>query len=267
MNSSTKQRNKEALTLANHSKRCNLRHVCRSVNTAACNKLCSAFIGLHGVTGDGGRVSSANIPDEYRHITLTTSPASEGQPDIYAHLAEYIKTFTRQFDDDSPPIKSLYLYSNEPGTGKTTTAAAVANEYLNVHYIGSLLRNRQALERPVYFLDVNEWQTNYNTFNRPKVPDNIAMPAAERFYNAMTAAMSAPFVVFDDVGVRDATEAFRSELHTIINERVANGLPSVYTSNIPMAEMAKLFDRRIADRFRQQTIEFTFKGTSKRGVR
>lgn len=198
---------------------------------------------------------------------MADSLAAEGQPDIYAQLTGCVSTFVRQFDDDSPPIKSLYLYSEEPGTGKTTTAAALANEYINVHYIGSILRNRQALERPVYFLDVNEWQTDYNAFNRPRVPESVAAPAAERYYNAMSAAATSPFVVFDDIGVRDATESFRSELHTVINARVANGLTSVYTSNIPLDEMAKLFDRRIADRFRQQTIEYTFKGASKRGVR
>jgi len=239
-----------------------------------CNKLCAAFIGIHGVSGDGGRVAAANIPDEYRHITLTTSPASEGQPDIYAHLAEYVKTFARQFADDSPPIKSLYLYSNEPGTGKTTTAAAVANEYLNVHFIGSLLRNRQALERPVYFVDVNAWQTDYNAFNRARVPDSIAEPAADRYYRTLSAAQSADYVVFDDIGVRDATEAFRADLHSVINARVAKGLPSVYTSNIPLKpkagekdELERLFDRRLAVRIREQCVDLTFKGTSKRGVR
>jgi len=212
-------------------------------------------------------VASANIPHEYRHVTLASSPAAESQPDIYAHLTEYVKTFVRQFLDDSPPIKSLYLYSKEPGTGKTTTAAATANEYINVHYIGSVRRNRQAAERPVYFLDVNEWQTDYSAFNRPRVPESTAAPAAERYYRAMSAASSAPFVVFDDIGVREASEPFRADLHSVINARVANGLSSVYTSNIPMAEMATLFDRRIADRFREQTIEYTFKGASKRGVR
>ncbi|WP_309244784.1 DNA replication protein [Cohnella silvisoli] len=165
------------------------------------------------------------------------------------------------------PVKSLYLYSATPGTGKTTTAAALLNEWLTVNYIGSLQRNRQADERPAYFLDVNAWQTDYNAFNRPRVPDEIAAPAAARYYAAQRIAQTVPFLVADDLGVRDASEAFRADLHTVINARVAAELPTVYTSNIPLAELGSLFDRRLADRVRDLCVEFTFVGESKRGLR
>lgn len=249
------------------SQRCNLRSLCQLADTSECNRLCSSYIGIHGINGDGGRLASSNIPDECRHLTLSNSPAAVDQLEIYAVLPNYVATFSRQFDEYSDGIKSLYLYSAEPGTGKTSTATAVANEYINAHYVGSLRRNRQALERPVYFVDVNAWQTDYNAFNRPRVPESVAEPAAKRYYRCQSAASTAPFAVFDDIGVRDATEAFRADLHTVINARVAKGLPSVYTSNIPLAEIGRLFDRRLADRIREQCIEFTFKGESKRGVR
>jgi len=255
------------VTQSKHSANCNLRHACRAADTPACNRICSAFIAIHGANGRGGRLSASNIPDSLRHITLLSSPVAEDQPKIYARLAEYVKTFARQFNEGPPDIKSLYLYSQSPGTGKSTTAAAVLNEYLNVHYIGSARRNRQASERPVYFLDVNEWQTDYNTFNRPRVPESVAAPAAERYYNSMSAASTVPFVVFDDIGVREATEAFRADLHSVINARVAAGLPSVYTSNVKMDDIVRIFDARIADRFREQTVEITFGGASKRGLR
>jgi len=201
---------------------------------------------------------------------LQTSPAREGQPEIYAALADYVKTFGRQFtvgEARNEPIKSLYLYSREPGTGKTTTAAAVANEYIIAHYVGSVQRSRPVIERPAYFVDVNAWQTDYNAFNRPRVPDEIAEPAAARYYTTQRIAGAAPFVVLDDIGVRDASEAFRADLHTVINGRVTAGLPTVYTSNLTMDELATLFDRRLADRIRDLTIELTFKGVSKRGIR
>lgn len=99
------------------------------------------------------------------------------------------------------------------------------------------------------------------------MPDDIAAPAATRYYAAQRIAQSVPFLVADDIGVRDASEAFRADLHTVINARVAAELPTIYTSNIKLAELDTLFDRRLADRVRDQCVEFTFTGESKRGLR
>lgn len=247
------------------SQRCLLRTPCSSADTEACTRICPSYIALHGLNGAGGRSAAANVPDAYRLVTLANSLAREGQAAVYTLAEQYAATFTRQFGDER--IKSLYLYSREPGTGKTTTAAALLNAFLTVHYIGSVKRGLQPLERPAYFLDVNAWQTDYNTFNRPRVPDDIAAPAATRYYNAQRIAAVVPFLVADDIGVRDASEAFRADLHTVINARVADGLPTVYTSNIPLSEIGALFDRRLADRVRELCGEITFKGESRRGMR
>ncbi|MEW9698008.1 hypothetical protein [Paenibacillus sp. SI8] len=121
--------------------------------------------------------------------------------------------------------------------------------------------------RPAYFLDVNEWQTDFNTFNRPRVPEETAAPAAARYYKAQGIAQSVPFLVMDDVGVRDASEAFRADLHAIINARTTAGLPTIYTSNLPMAELMRLYDARLADRVRDMCVEISFQGASNRGMR
>jgi DNA replication protein DnaC len=258
------------VTTLSHSRHCLLRAPCSSADTEACTRICSSYIALHGLNGDGGRSGAANVPDAYRLVTLANSPAREGQAPVYTLAEQYAVTFVRQFGPDAEgktQIKSLYLHSREPGTGKTTTAAALLNAFLTVHYIGSIKRGQQPLERPAYFLDVNAWQTDYNTFNRPRVPDDIAAPAATRYYNAQRIASAVPFLVADDIGVRDASEAFRADLHTVINARVADGLPTVYTSNIPLSEIGALFDRRLVDRVRELCGEITFKGESRRGMR
>lgn len=266
---------------------CILRGPCKTADDpTVCTRLCPHFIALHGASGAGGRVSAANIPSDYRHVTIATSVARRDQAAAYVKVDAYVATFDRQFDESAGAvgpeaadrrIKSLYLFSREPGTGKTTTAAAIANAYLIVHYIGSLQRNRRPLERPVYFLDVNEWQTLFNRFNRPRVPDHIAEPASAAYYRAMEAAMSAPFAVLDDIGVRDASDAFRGDLHAIINHRVTNRMPTVYTSNVPIMSyeengvrvdgLDRIFDARLADRVRDQCAVVPFVGESKRGMR
>lgn len=254
----------------NHADKCILRGPCSLAGGAQCTKICPAYIAIHGMTGTGGRMAAANVPEAYRLLTLLTSPARVGQADVYHAIDSFVKTFIRQFGPDAEgktQIKSLYLYSAEPGTGKTTTAAATLAEWIIVNYIGSMKRGIQPLERPGYFLDVNAWQGDYNAFNRSRVPEEIAGPASVRYYTAQRIAMSVPFLVMDDIGTRDATQPFRDDMHTIINKRVGAELPTVYTSNIAMSELGTLFDRRLADRIREQCAELNFRGESKRGMR
>lgn len=254
------------MNVISHARNCILAATCTLADGPKCAPMCAPFVAAHGFDGVGGRAGAAKLPQEYRLCTLKDAPPRAEQAEVYAIVDEYVKTFERQFETGAPPIKSLYLYS-APGTGKTTTAAALLNEWLTVTLIGSFRRNRKPLDRPAYFLDVNGWQTQYNAFNRSMVPEETAKPAAARYYHAMDAASNAPFAVLDDIGVREATEAFRADLHAVVNARVAGGLPTVYTSNVPMANLVNVFDRRLADRIRDQCMELSFSGQSKRGFR
>lgn len=234
--------------------------------------LVTAYIQLHGVDGEGGRVASCGVPLEYRFTTLDNSPCRESQAEIYGKLVSYVDSFKKLFKESNPfdtkgRVKSLYLWSEETGTGKTTTATALLNEFIGVNYLGSIKRGIQPPQIPAYFLDVNEFQELYNRFSRPNIPQDICEEASREYYRRMDLAKTSPFVVFDDIGVRNPTEAFRGDLHSIINYRVSNQLPSVYTSNIPMEELATVYDRRLADRIKDLTIPFYFEGDSKRGLR
>jgi DNA replication protein DnaC len=242
----------------------------------ACTNRCAHFIAVHGQSGKAGRIGNARLPQEYAATTLISAPCRDEQDGAYVILDKVAKTFVRQFQapndasNVSPKdrIKSLYLWSQSPGTGKTTTAAALLNEWLTVHYIGSLARGLTPKQRPAYFLDVNNWQTLYNEFNRARVPDSIAQPAAERYYTMMQHAKQAPFAVLDDLGIRDSTDGFRADLHSVINHRVSERKATVYTSNLPMSELPRVFgEQRLYDRIRDLTIELHFKGESRRGIR
>jgi DNA replication protein DnaC len=111
-------------------------------------------------------------------------------------------------------------------------------------------------------------QNEYNAFNRPRVPEDIAEPAARRYYKAIERSKSTDFVVVDDLAIRDVTDAFRADLHSVINHRVTNALPTVYTSNVPIKELSNVFgEERLADRVRDMTQDFHFEGESRRGKR
>lgn len=245
-----------------------------------CSPLNGAYIGMHGANGRGGRVANANAPKDYRGLMLADSPARAGQPEIYAKMERYVASLDKMFADvqaqlvaegkteDERRIKSLYMWSKNPGTGKTTTATAIMNEYLVKYFVGKLKRKEMPSQRPVYFLDVNQLQTEYNAFNRPLVPYDIAEPASRRYYSAIERGKYTDFAVLDDIGVRDATEGFRGDLHSVINHRVSNQLPTIYTSNIPISELPDVFkEPRLADRVSDLTQEIHYGGQSKRGAR
>ncbi|WP_096436587.1 DNA replication protein [Alteribacter populi] len=251
------------MTQQTNEARCVLAAPCKLAGTPACNDTCGHYIAIHSASG---RHTLAGLPKDYRLVTLADSPARADQADIYARLTKYASTFERVYDGGDR-IKSVYLYSESPGTGKTTTAAALLNAYLTAVYLGAKKRGLAPPRQPAYFLDVNEAQTTYNGFNRGRVPDEIAAPKATEYYRQLERAKQADFAVLDDIGVRSATEGFRSDLHDVINHRVTNERPTVYTSNIAMDGLADVFDARLADRIGDMCVEFEFAGDSKRGRR
>jgi DNA replication protein DnaC len=236
-------------------------------NGSACGN--EGGICFHSIAVES-RVRSANIPSDYENITVESSPVRDQQPDVYRKVDAYVKTFVRQFGPDArgeERIKSLYLYSDATGTGKTTTAAAIANEYIKRHYVGSLKRGLKAKRRPVFFLDMNELQGFYNKANRPNVPRDIAEAAARDYFEILDIAKSVDLLVIDDLGLRSASEAFRGDVHIFLNHRAANEMPTVYTSNVPLSELKTIYSKQIWDRVRDMCMEVPFEGESKRGVR
>ena len=221
-----------------------------------CTKLCPHRIALHGLDGKSGRLGNTYLPADYRGITLANSPARTDQAENYVLFDKYAQTFNRG------DVKSLYLWSESPGTGKTTTAAAFISEWVARDYLGALKAGEQPRQFSAYFLDINELQTQYNLATMTDNKDEM-----HRIGSVIKRTQEANFAVLDDIGVRGATEAFRSYVHAIINQRTVNGLPTIYTSNLPIEDMAKVFDERLYDRMRDQCAEFYFTGESRRGRR
>lgn len=249
------------MTTETNEHRCILAQSCAFAGSAStCTDTCGSYNAIHS---QSGRHTLADLPAEYRLTTLNNSPARADQTEHYEVFADYVKTFDRHLTGER--IRSLYLVSAEPGTGKTTSAAALLNEYIRVSYVSHLRAGRKPPKRPAYFFDVESWQTLFSRIHMA-AGDRKETLAAE-FDAARQRAITANFAVFDDIATRETRDGFRAQLHGVINERVTSGLPTVYTSNVVIDDLSRVFDARLADRIREQCFERYFKGTSKRGVR
>jgi len=249
-------------------KDCLLRETCEKAST--CKAPCGAFIQVQGLNGDGGKQHDAGIPSEYKQTTLETSRSRVAQSNVYKNLESYASTFKKAFNvkrnDKESRLKDLFFYSKETGTGKTETASALANEFLVYSYMRSImLEDPNSFKRPVYFMDMPKLQSLYLKANRGGTPQDIREEASTKYYDMLTKAKYARLVVFDEMALRDVSDAFRGDIHELINHRTVENLTSIYTSNVPLKEMLDIYDQRLYDRIRRYTIEFNFVGESQRG--
>ena len=236
-----------------------LRHHAKSADPEA---LWQHSVILHGVSGRGGALEAANIPQDYRHYTPVDAPPLPDQPKAKQFVDRYTELIGEHFKTGHR-LKSLYIVSASPGTGKTTVACALLNEFVAVNYLAGL-HDKPNYRNPAYFLDANEWQATFNL--------GVTLGDGNNYLRKFTAqlekALSAQLCVIDDIGVSAITDGFRRHLHTLINGRMLAGKPTIYTSNVGLRELTlALGDDRMYDRVRDLCKELEFVGKSKRGVR
>jgi DNA replication protein DnaC len=257
--------------MATNKDRCIIAAACNLAGVEGqCNNFCPHFIALHGSNGGGGRVALANIPRQYADITVDNSIVRKSQPKAYEIIDAYVQSFYKMFDDNLPEkerIKSLYLQSETTGTGKTTSAAAIANEYIKRHYLGSIKRGLKPKRRPVFFIGMNDLQGMYLEANRPNMPRDIAEAAARSYSEALNTAKTVDFLVLDDIGLRSSSERFTDDIYGLLNYRNTTTLPTVYTSNLPLDDLSQIYSKQVWDRTRDMCMEINFTGESKRGFR
>ena len=207
-------------------------------------------------------MSYAGVPKTMRYTTLSNSPVRRSQPRLYATLDKYVKTFERPFTGDKEQIKSFYFWSEEPGTGKSTTAAALINEYVATHYAGSLINGKTPLQKPAMFLSLTDIQSEYSMAVMADDKDEI-----KEIQAVFKQAARIPYLVIDDLGVKTSTDSFTALVYNLLDKRTSDGLPTIYTANFPLAEIRTKYEKRVYDRMRDMCAERHFEGESKRGMR
>lgn len=260
-----------------HEKNCILRNICKNAGVVGtCSDRCDYYVVMHG---GGGMSTLADMHTDYKLTTIKDSPAYQerriklgGQEQtLKSFVDDYVTTFPRQFDTHGRQVSSLYLFSENTGTGKTEIACAIGNEFIKANYFGAHKRGLKPHMRPVYFLNFNSLQKHYNKANRRNSTGSAAELASDEYYKQLDIADDVPLLIIDEIGLREPTAGFRGDVQDLINYRTANRLPTLYTSNVPIEELAEMYDDsdspRFMDRVRDMCVVIEVLGESARGLR
>jgi len=247
---------------------CKLAGKCRVAGQEGhCSVFCTPFILLHGVEGKTGLWGNMNVPKKYRNCDLSNLPIKASNPVAYAWVSKYVNNVLENVQEGV----GLFLYSIPnsdnrfgTGTGKTTAAITIANEFMITRTIeASKQGGRPIVENPVLFYKASELQTLYNsrfagTFDMKEAAD-------KKYYKIKKLLMNVELLVMDDIGIRQKiTDSFENELTEIIDARDNKMLASIFTSNLPLEKLADTMGDRIASRIAGMTEQIAFKGKDNR---
>lgn len=224
---------------------------------------------MYGLKGNAGYWNSKNVPKKYNDLTLKDLPIEQDNPKAYRAINKYISNILDYVLNEN---LGLFLYSIPThenrlgtGTGKTTTACIILNEYLKARVVQSL-QDKQLVNNPVFFVRLAEFQNKYNEQFRGS--RECQEQASDRYYAMKDRMKSTELLVLDDIAIRDCTEAFQNELYDIIDHRAIEELATIFTSNYHLDNIAEILGERTVSRITGMTgqVGFTGRDHRKRGI-
>lgn len=251
--------------MANEGK-CLLASKCKKAgDPSKCSALCYPFVRLHGEAGNGGVLGATQVPKAYRSLLLKDLPFQADNPKAYKLVKYYVDDIINLVEKGT----GLYLHGIPSptnvrgcGNGKTTAATIIVNEYVVARVIQDVKKERRIDDVPALFMNVSKFQNTFNAMFRGT--SRLKDQATHNYYNLKTLMKKVPLLVFDDIGVRDATESFKGEFYEVIDDRSNELLANVFTSNVPTEDLSKILDDRIASRIEGAALIIPFGGQDHR---
>lgn len=194
------------------------------------------------------RLTFASIPKAYREVSLkdmTTRHYNKPESkNTFKAVAEFIKWYLENLEENIKSGKGIYLWSETKGTGKTMLATALANELLNKH---------KKVVKFATSLDIlDEIRATY---------DKNSGESESKLLNDL---VSTEFLVIDDFGTERASDWAGEKFYQIVNKRYINKKVTFYTSNFDLRKLK--YDDRITSRIRERTFLVHFPEESVREV-
>ncbi len=143
--------------------------------------------------------------------------------DNFEYDGEYVAQCSKWLDNPTS-----ILFTGVPGTGKTHLAISVLKELFNRGH-----KNGRFISVPMLMREIKD------TF-RQDTPDT-EMEIIRRY-------ISYDVLVLDDVGAEYATDYAHETIYVIVDGRICNNKPTIYTTNLTLRQIERQLDPRIASR-------------------
>ncbi len=179
--------------------------------------------------------------DDFRldYYPLTSKNADRPREEM-TDVFNSCKRYAQAFDKDS---KSLYFYGRT-GLGKTHLSLAIANEAIKKGYnviYGSVITFLNKMEK--------------EKFGKADIQTDTE-----------SLLVDADLLIIDDLGAEFSTAFTISAIYSIINSRIARGVPTIISSNLSVSELKERYPESVASRIIGNYIPVEFIGKDIRQI-
>lgn len=146
--------------------------------------------------------------------------------------------------------KNLYLHSSTCGNGKTEWSIRLIQAYFNAIW------HKCDLNCKALFINVPRFLLS--------LKDNISNKS-DYIEHIKSHILDADLVVWDELGIKDATQFEHEHLLNLINNRIDYNKSNIYTSNLTPWELKERLGDRLHSRIVNLSIDVELFGRDKRG--
>jgi len=205
-----------------------------------CNKSCYGYLSLQIL------FEQSQIPLRFQNWFRHNIPFSKRNPTATKAIRNYINNFPKHLEKG----EGLYFFGQAPGTGKTTAACIIGNEFI----LANTFAARQRCQ--VLFVNCSE------LMERLRKAINFTDDGLAEYLHLID---TVPLLILDDIGAERPSDWVRERFYNIINRRYNNLRPIIFTSNLSLDELEVNLGERI--RSRVEGIAFPVCFESKQDMR
>jgi DNA replication protein DnaC len=173
------------------------------------------------------KLGRAAIPERFKDRTLKTYVATNEGQKLALQFAE---DYANNFDEVRKTGRSA-VFVGTPGTGKTHVAVGIALRAMGKH-------NADAL-----FITVRQAMLS--------IKDTFRKDSERTELDVLRDFVAPDLLILDEVGVQSGTDFERHTLFDIVNARYERRRPTIFLSNLSMADIAPYLGERVMDRLRE----------------